>query len=615
MAMIHSRVMSVLPIFLGISLLGSLEATGAWMMVVIGIGFLIFVHELGHFLVAKREKVRVEAFALGFGYPLLRKKWGETEYRINLLPLGGYVKMAGETPGEESTGSPDEFMSKKPAARARIIVAGVLMNFIFGLLGVILAFKIGVQFPDATIGAVAPGSPAWHAGIQKGDLVLEIDGQKVTKFKEVKLGIAFGKAAEGINLKVQRLGEVFSCQVKPEYNKEMGLLLIGISPFLDKIQVEKESLFYKAGLRSGDRIIEVDGKKIVGGHELYATLARTTGPTVQMVVEREGQTLSFSLQPESKTAYRLGLLPNDLGIKAVRRNSLAQKAGFLPNDWILAVDKKNIHSSQALFASLEKAGTASILVRREGKEVEISLDFPALNTTGVHFLQDLCFTTDLYVGETLPDFPAEGHLFPGDKILAMNEKPLSAWSDLSEKIAATQGKPLSIRLLRNGETLTISLTPKVQPELNFESLALLPKMGPVQSYGIVDACKAGLHDAKEMIMDIFLMLRGLFSRDISAKNLGGPIIIFTASYNQLQMGLGYFIYFLALISINLAVINLFPIPVLDGGLLAILLWEAIRGKKVSEKILIGFNYLGFALLLSLLLYVTYHDILRLIGLM
>ncbi len=609
----NSRILSYFPILLGISLIQSLQISLGWLIVVFGIGFLIFIHELGHFLVAKYEKVRVEAFALGFGYPIFRKKWGETEYRLNLLPLGGYVKMAGEIPGEISTGDPDEFMSKKPGARARIVVAGVVMNFIFGLLGVILAFQVGVQFPDAVIGQVIPGGPAWQASLKSGDRVIEIDGEKITKFKQIKLGVAFGDAEKGMQFKIQRQDQILSCQIKPEYNQEMGLFLIGISPYLEKIQVMPETIFYEAGLRTSDRIIEVDGNKITEGHELYSILSSVKKNVIKIVVEREGKELSFSITPKNKTVYRLGLYPKDLLVKAVRENSLASKAGFSTGDCVISVNQKNIYSSQSLLESLKVNKKSSLIVKNQEKERELLLDFEALKTDVSSFLQDIYFVPELAVGSTIPDFPAVDKLMPGDQIVSVNGKKLKEWSDLSEEISQAKEKALNIDFIRDGQAQSIELTAKKQEISDWDSLALLPKMSETQSYGIMESCKLGIKDAKEMIMDIFLMLRGLFSRQISAKNLGGPIIIFTASYNQLQMGLGYFIYFLALISINLAVINIFPLPVLDGGILVLLLLEKIRGKKISEKILIWFNNIGIALLLSLFLYVTYHDILRLIG--
>ncbi|NUM36419.1 MAG: RIP metalloprotease RseP [Candidatus Brocadiae bacterium] len=611
----NSRVLSYFPILLGISLLQSLQASLSFFIVILGIGFLIFIHELGHFLVAKYEKVRVEAFALGFGYPLFLKKWGETEYRINLLPLGGYVKMAGEIPGEESTGAPDEFMSKKPGSRAKIVVAGVVMNFIFGFIGVILAFQIGVKFPDAVIGQVSPGGPAWHARMQPGDRIIEIDGEKITKFKQIKLGVAFGNHEKGMQFTIQRKDQTITCQVKPEYNKEMGLYLIGISPYLEKIQVSPESIFHEAGLRTSDRIVEVDGNRISEGHELYAILSSMKKQAVKVVVEREGKEIGFTLSPKTKTTYRLGIYPKDLVVKAVRTDSTAAQAGFLAEDCIMQVDKKVVHTAQSLYESLKDAKKAVLLIQNKSKEREMVLDFESMKVEPKVFLQDIYFTSSLTVGETIPDFPAAEKLMPGDKIVSINNKILEEWSDISEYIANEKDKTLSLALVRNGEKITLDLAAKKQEIPDWDSLSLLPKMSDVQSYGIVESCKLGFKDAKEMIMDIFLMLRGLFSRQIAAKNLGGPIIIFTASYSQLQMGLGYFIYFLALISINLAVINIFPFPVLDGGILFLLLIEKIRGKRISEKILIWFNNIGIALLLTLFIYVTYHDILRLIGLM
>ena len=126
-------------------------------LVIVGIGLLIFIHELGHFLVAKKIGVKVHAFSLGFGPALIRKQIGDTDYRISIIPLGGYVKLAGEQREDSNTGEDWEFMSKKPWQRAAVLVAGVTCNTILAFIAFIIAFRVGVPFITAEIGQALPG--------------------------------------------------------------------------------------------------------------------------------------------------------------------------------------------------------------------------------------------------------------------------------------------------------------------------------------------------------------------------------------------------------------------------------------------------------------------------
>ena len=145
------------------------------------LGVLIFIHELGHFLIAKRVGIRVDQFSLGFPPHIFKKAWGQTEYCIGIIPLGGYVKMAGEQPDEAATGAPDEFMSKTVGQRAAVIFAGPFMNYVLAILLLIgIAFLVGrpVTDPDrVVVGEMVAEGPAEKAGLLPGDVILAIDGQ------------------------------------------------------------------------------------------------------------------------------------------------------------------------------------------------------------------------------------------------------------------------------------------------------------------------------------------------------------------------------------------------------------------------------------------------------
>ncbi len=158
---------------------------------VVLLGVLVFIHELGHFLVAKKVGIRVDRFSLGFPPNIFSFKWRETEYSIGMIPLGGYVKMAGESPDEESTGAPDEYASKKVWQRFLVIFAGPFMNYVLAIFvtaGLLFAYGIPTTSPDeATIGRVAPEKPAALAGLQGNDVVIAIDGAPIKNFEEMRM--------------------------------------------------------------------------------------------------------------------------------------------------------------------------------------------------------------------------------------------------------------------------------------------------------------------------------------------------------------------------------------------------------------------------------------------
>lgn len=600
------RFFSWIPFIAGAFFLTSLQAKLGWLVVIFGIGFLIFIHELGHFCVAKLEGVRVLSFALGFGFPIIKIHYHGTDYRINALPLGGYVQMAGENPDSKNTGAPDEFISQPPGAKARIIVAGVTMNFIFGIIGTIIAFHIGIQFPAPIIGSVAPGTPAWHSNLQPGDKIVSINGHQINNFKEIKTEIAFCDAEKGIDLQIERQGKMITSSIKPIYDENSGMLLIGINPYYDSLTVEEDSFLYKAGLRTDDKIVRFNNVEIKNALALYELL-QTDQDKTDIEVERKGEKLSFSIEFPKEEVPQIGIIASDLCISDVRQGSMAAQQGLVKNDKIISVNGMPIYRLSELKNAIQDKQTFSLSILRNGEI--LTQDYNNNET----FCQDIYCDADLTIGSIKDDSPAKQYLQVGDVITSINETQVTNWKELRQIIATSKGQALKVAYTRNNAPQeAISITPHMAKLIDASVFAFFPKKTEITKYGIWESCKHGLNDAKNMILDIFLMIKGLWKKQISTKNLGGPVVIFQASHSQLQLGFGYFLYFLAIISINLAVINLFPIPILDGGYLFILLIEKIIRRKIPDKVLTIANYIGMFLLLSLMIYVTYNDILRLL---
>jgi regulator of sigma E protease len=212
------------------------------------LGVLVFFHELGHFLVAKKAGIRVEKFSLGFPPKLISRKWGETEYVIGAIPLGGYVKMAGEQPGEEASGAPWEFMSKPVWKRALVIFAGPMMNFILAILVLTGLYLIrGKEVDRVYIGSVAAGSPAEKAGLQSGDLILSVDGVEVKTFQDMAAEI-YKKVEQPVIIALERDGVV--CIDTIVTYKDFAVTSKGDSVAVGKIGIGSKPVFERLGFIS-----------------------------------------------------------------------------------------------------------------------------------------------------------------------------------------------------------------------------------------------------------------------------------------------------------------------------------------------------------------------------
>jgi regulator of sigma E protease len=266
---------------------------------IIVLGVLIFVHEGGHFLVAKLFGVRVLVFSLGFGKRLLGFRRGGTDYRVSLIPLGGYVRMAGDTPEEGRTGALDEFLSKPKWQRFLILVAGPTMNLLIAI-----AFVAGLDMsgmPSTTmrpkIGEIIPNKPAAHAGLRAGDVIAAIDGEAVDDFDDVRL-IVSTHAGTPLRVDYIRDGQRRTAMLTPVAEQhEYGLVgIAGFYPFTEPvIGVDPGSPAARGGVRNGDRIIAVNGKAITQLSEATQLFAAAKEGPVTLLVERGGQRVNVTV--------------------------------------------------------------------------------------------------------------------------------------------------------------------------------------------------------------------------------------------------------------------------------------------------------------------------------
>ncbi len=426
---------------------------------IIVLGILIFVHEFGHFIVAKLLGVRVEKFSLGFGPRIVGFTRGDTEYRISLLPLGGYVKMAGEEPGEELRHEPTEFMSRSVADRARIVAAGPLMNMILPFFFFPLVFMLGTEVPayikDApVVGWVDIGSPAESAGIMPGDQILAVNGTDVGNWGELENLLA----------------------TNPDTTLDISLVRDGVT-------VVKEMTTLQ------------DDKYGIG----YGGIGRQIDPIIRQLT---------------------------------------------------------------------------------------------------------------------PDYPAAmAGLEVGDRIVAIDGEPVSHWNQISPLIEKHYSDEIEFTIQRGNETLFIFMMPRMTA-INGEERPLigitLVTDTILEKYGFFESVIKGAQKVFEVTGLTFYVLRKLVTGELSMKALGGPIMIAQATGQAAQSGVANLLFFVAFLSINLAIVNLFPVPILDGGHLLFLFIEFLRGKPLGMKKMEVAQQIGLALLILLMVIVTYNDIQRLL---
>jgi regulator of sigma E protease len=268
------------------------------------LGVLIFVHELGHYMMAKRLGVKVLTFSLGFGPKILKFRRGDTEYCVSAIPLGGYVKMAGENPDDPRSGSSEEFLSKTKWERFQILIMGPAMNIALAVIVMALVLMQGADIPayqdqPPVVGAVLPGSPAEQVGIQRGDRIVTVAGEEVATWDSFFMGIGT-RANRDVPLTFVRDGNTRSVTVRPAPQTRFEVGDIGVLPDVNPSieRVNPGEPAEKAGLRAGDVVIAVNGERVIIGRQLSEAISRNAGHPIELTIQRDGQEQRVSVTPE-----------------------------------------------------------------------------------------------------------------------------------------------------------------------------------------------------------------------------------------------------------------------------------------------------------------------------
>ena len=585
-------------------------------MVVLGFGFLVFIHEFGHFIVAKWRGVKVIKFSLGFGPTLVHYTIGETEYAISLVPLGGYCKLAGEMAGEKDDESlrdvPRERLltSKTVGERAAVFAAGSIMNLLAAFPLSVAMLLVGGPEPVAKI--VVNAGSGFVGGLQSGDFIIDVNGKPVHFWTDLEDAIDDAPVGAPFPVTVDRGGRETVCSVTRKDKKDY----LGVEPFHGKTIgfVHPAGAAKRAGFRRDDEIIAVakPGEapvQIEDWAQFEETTRSTPGQELVITVRRpdpagEGGfvTKDLAVTPREQEIYQIGVeLGTEPVIGAVRATSPAAAAGIEPGDRVLAIDGQEIRMWPDLTRAVTKGGlTLQISLERSGRQIDTIVtrqakgDLIGVAAANPH---------QLVTGVTDGSPASAAGMQPGDTILKIGGKPLAAvvFANDSEK---------TIEIRRGRQVLTLQVKP--EKKIVGQVGVGYKEASEFRRSSLLAAIPDGFAKAGYMFGQTMVVLYRLFTGHVSTNELAGPIGIITLSYSQAETGLQDFIRILMMISISLGVFNLLPIPVLDGGHLLFLGIENIRGKPVSERTFIAAQKVGLALLLGLVLFVTRNDFINFI---
>ncbi|MFM9996546.1 MAG: site-2 protease family protein [Phycisphaerales bacterium] len=714
------------------------------LLVVLGFSLIVFVHELGHFLAARWAGIRVLAFAIGFGpamasyrkglgwrrgssepeyHRLVQEAQGErgeqreaaraalagrvspTEYRVNWLPFGGYVKMLGQEDlnPEATSDAPDSYQNTPVPKRLVVISAGVVMNVVAAALLFMFVFMVGLKTEPPRIGAVAPGSPASkagakdpgvEAGLKPGDEIAAIDGRAPNSFNDLVLASAMARKGSTIEIAVRRSGHADDLRfaLTPEQDPATRLMTIGVEPArsptlfgpddgIDPQQI-RDALKRNglAGIEPGMTLVRIgDDRDIAVVQELADAVRASGGEPVEaefaMIPAGGGapaDTATAVLHPRpafpvdraplsptelTPVEHVLGLVPvltvdaDDNG-----SNAKAHKQGLKDGDIFARLGALEFPGQTDGIAEVRRhRGTTIpvVVLRADGfggalREVVLNvrvsreglIGFRVGNTgdTSALLARPLGEVVDGR-GKLVPTAAARLNIPPGSRVLRVGGTMVADFTEMLAAVrdatAPTDGAfgDTTVRLLVElphapieagaappRETVDWALAADDCRRLHDAgwtsgvSLGLFrPEEFSLRASGPGGAVMMGLEETRRVMLMTYITFARLFEGTVKVEHLKGPVGIAHLGTRIADRGLIWLLFFMALISVNLAVVNFLPLPIVDGGQFLFLLYELIRGRPVSVAFQNVATAAGLMLIGAVFLIVTFNDIANLFG--
>ncbi|MDG2134085.1 MAG: site-2 protease family protein [Phycisphaerales bacterium] len=682
------------------------------LLIILGFGLLIALHELGHFIAARWAGIRADGFAIGMGpvvasyrggvgfrfgacddvvkkrlgrFPIelsdeemAKEGLGETQDSLRLLPVGGYVRMLGQEDGNPNATSRDarSYTSVSVGKRMVVVSAGVVMNLITAIVMFVVAFMVGVRFEAPVVGPVQPDSPAAVAtsstegvapGIRSGDRITRIGDSDVMTFSDVMIESAMSVPDRPLSIEVDRPGRdaPLRFEVEPAYDERMNMRMIGIAPAASnqlasdpQLETPLETMFDASMAdRMPGRTIVSAGSTTVGTWEAFDEVMTASngrpvevgfGPgaegepgfAVSMTADPIYERILYAEpQPEGAGDWESGLLGltplvRITGVVDGSRNAEVLAAG----DIVLQVaDVAGPRMSEFRGALMARPGrTIPILVERDGVERRVEARTDAEGRLGVmvnYALDDPRIARPFEVvggDEPMPASIAALRLMPRTRIDAVGTKSVEDWPSFRAALVDAVGTdgateteftwtlPVADAAAESG-TITIS---KAEGD-RLRSLgwtAPLPGnwFEPLQTTlsaggDPILATMMGFRQTWKMVVLTYLTIDRLVGGSVSVKQLHGPVGIVHIGTRVADRGFMYLIFFLAMISVNLAVLNFLPLPIVDGGLFLFLLYEKFFKKPPSIAFQNAATLVGLALIGTLFVVTFYNDVLRLTG--
>lgn len=530
---------------------------------------LVVFHEFGHFLFAKFFGVKAEVFSVGFGTPLWRRQMGETEFRVSAIPMGGYVKLLGED--REAQLTPEEqkraLHRQKPWKRFFIFSGGPIFNFILAIFIFMVILMIGEPQMASVIGRVTQNSPAQKAGFQSGDRILAIDGRPIQKFEDVILELNENPGKQ-LEFTVQHPNQQTPVRVEAKTTAQEGISIYGESKPVGEIE----------GIIPNSRATNIG---VSNPSSLAAQAQMETGDKILKI----NQTVVHSWE-ELESIYQ-GIAPG------------------APFEIEFHVQKEKGQNNKRIVDWLKPQGHSTLE-----------------NAFGLH-------SSELFVDKVVPKSPAQNAgIQSGDRIIGVGSEDVQSFFDLRravQRAGEKEGKVL-IRWERKGQilssefkpTATSARDPLLKKTTQF-TIGIVPMLmlaePPIYIERVWNPFKLAYMATERVVVFTWrnlVSLKKMITGDVSMGSLGGPIMIGKIAGESMARGLIVFLTNMAIFSIGLGVLNILPVPVLDGGHLLLLAVESIRGKPLTLRQMEIVQGLGFLFILALMGVAFHNDIARLI---